>query len=187
VLKKILSGWDLTEKYLAGILGLFSVFAAFYQAFMRYVFSLSPEWTEETVVYVVIWAVFIVASTLTKERGHVGATFFVEKFSTPVRRWIEVVNSLLSMAFCFLICWWGYRIVHVAFITDERSLTALRYPMWIWYLAVPVGTTLIFLRHLIMLYRLIWRFEDRSILQDTHETSRTSFEQLEKIESEFKA
>jgi len=187
VLKKIFRGWDVTERYLVGILALFSLFAAFYQVFMRYLFSYSPEWTEETVVYTIIWAVFIVASTLTKERGHVGATFIVEKFSTPTRRVIEIINSLLAMAFCVLICWWGYQIVHVAYVTDERSLTSLRYPMWIWYLAVPVGTTLIFLRHLIMLYRLIWRFDDRSILQDTHETSRTSFDQLEKIEGDFKA
>jgi len=186
VLKKILKGWDLAERYAAGILALISVFSAFYQVFMRYLFSYSPEWTEEIVVYVIIWAVFIVASTLTKERGHVGATFIVEKLSTPTRRIIEIINCILSMTFCFLICWWGYQIVNVAYVTDERSLTSLRYPMWIWYLAVPAGTTLIFLRQLIMLYRLIWRFDDRSILEDTHETSRTAMEKLDKIEGDFK-
>lgn len=187
MLQKLLKAWDLAERYIAGTLALFAVFAAFYQVFMRYLFNYSPEWTEEIVVYVVIWAVFIVASTLTKERGHVGATFIVEKLSTPTRRIIEIINCLLSMAFCWLICWWGYQIVHVAYLTDERSLTSFRYPMWIWYLAVPAGTTLIFLRQMIMLYRLIFRFDDRSILEDTHETSRSAFEKLEKIEGDFKA
>lgn len=187
MLKKILRGWDLAERYAAGVLALISVFSAFYQVFMRYLFSYSPEWTEEIVVYMIIWAVFIVASTLTKERGHVGATFIVEKLSTPTRRIIEIINCLLAMAFCWLICWWGYQIVNVAYVTDERSLTSFRYPMWIWYLAVPAGTTLIFLRQMIMLYRLIWHFDDRSILEDTHETSRTALDKLEKIEGDFKA
>lgn len=187
MLKRIMKGWDLAERYTVGILALFSVFAAFYQVFMRYLFNLSPEWTEETVVYVIIWSVFIVASTLTKERGHVGATFIVEKLSTPARRIVEIINSLLAMTFCFLICWWGYQIVHVAYVTDERSLTSLRYPLWIWYLSVPVGTTLIFLRYLVMLYRLVFRFDDPSLIQDTHETSRTAFEKKEKIDDVFQA
>ena len=186
-MKKILKGWDLAERYAAGILGLISVFSAFYQVFMRYLFNYSPEWTEEMVVYVIIWAVFIVASTLTKERGHVGATFIVEKLSTRARRIVEIINSLLAMIFCFLICWWGYQIVHVAYVTDERSLTSLRYPLWIWYLAVPVGTTLIFLRYLLMLYRLVFRFDDPSLIQDTHETSRTASEKQEKIDDVFQA
>ena len=91
------------------------------------------------------------------------------------------------MAFCFLICWWGYQIVNVAYLTDERSLTSMRYPLWIWYLAVPAGTTLIFLRYLVMLHRLVFRFDDPSLIQDTHETSRTAFEKIEKIDDVFQA
>jgi TRAP-type C4-dicarboxylate transport system permease small subunit len=176
VLNKILRGWDLAERYTVGVLALFSVFSAFYQVFMRYLFSYSPEWTEETVVYVIIWSVFIVASTLTKERGHVGATFLVEKLPSQGRRIVEIINALFAMTFCFLICWWGYQIVNVAYITDERS-----------YLAVPAGTTLIFLRYLVMLYRLIFRFDDPSLIQDTHETSRTALEKQEKIDDVFQA
>ena len=187
MLKKIERFWDQAEKYIVGTLALFSVFAAFYQVVMRYVFNISPEWTEETVVYLIIWAVFLVASTLTKERGHVGATFIVERLSTPVRRGLEIFNALLAMTFCFLICWWGYQIVQVAFVTDERSLTSMRYPLWIWYLSVPAGTTLIFIRYLVMLYRIIFRFDDPSLIQDTHETSRTAFEKREKIDDVFQA
>ena len=187
MLKQIEKFWDRAEKAIVGILALFSVFAAFYQVVMRYVFNVSPEWTEETVVYVIIWAVFIVASTLTKERGHVGATFIVERLSTPVRRVIEILNALLAMTFCVLICWWGYQIVNVAFVTDERSLTSMRYPLWIWYLSVPAGTTLIFIRYLVMLYQLLLRFDDPSLIQDTHETSRTAFEKQEKIDDVFQA
>ena len=58
-----------------------------------------------------------------------------------------------------------------AYIYDERSLTGLRFPLWSTYLAVAAGCTLVGLRYIIRIYRLIFRFEESEILE-THEMSR---------------
>ena len=159
--------------FLVGVLTFFATMFTFYGVITRYGFSFSPEWIEETVMNMLIWAIFIVASTLVEERGHVGATFIVEKLPPKARRISEIFTGLLALIFCILICYWGFQIVHLAYVTDERSLTSMRYPLWGFYLAVPAGATLIVCRYARRLYRLIFRF-DLSDLRETHEMARTS-------------
>lgn len=168
---KILRAWSALEKLIVGILGLAATILAFSAVITRYFFSFSPEWLTETVIYLVIWAVFIVASTLAAERGHVGASFFVEKLPPPQRRILEILTGLLAVIFCILIGYWGFVIVCLAYATDERSLTLIRYPLWIFYLAVPVGLMLVAGRYLMRIYRLIFRFNPSDLLEH-HEMSR---------------
>jgi len=172
-MEKILNAWNRAEKFFVGALTFFACIFTFYGVITRYGFSFSPEWIEETVMYMIIWAVFIVASTLVEERGHVGATFIVEMLPPKARRVMEIFTGFLALIFCVLVCYWGFQIVHLAYVTDERSLTSMRYALWGTYLAVPAGGVLLILRYVRRLYRLIFRF-DLSDLRETHEMSRTS-------------
>ena len=62
--KKILKIWDILELYLAGTVLAVAVGFSFYQVVMRYVFNRAPEWAEESVMYLIIWAVYIISSKL---------------------------------------------------------------------------------------------------------------------------
>ena len=175
-MEKFLNAWNRTERFLVGMLTFFACMFTFYGVITRYGFSYSPEWIEETVMYMIIWAVFITASTLAEERGHVGATFIAELLPKKARRVLEIFTGLLAFLFCVLICFWGFQIVHLAYVTDERSLTSMRYPLWGTYLAVPIGAALIVGRYARRLYRLVFRF-DVSDLRETHEMARTTQQQ----------
>ena len=144
---------------------------AFSGVITRYVFSYSPDWLEEIVIYAVIWAVFVVASTIAEERGHVGATFIAEMLPPALRRLVEILTGLLALVFCVLVCYWGFQVVYIACLTDERSATIMRYPLWGFYLALPVGMMLMVARYLKRLYRLIFCFS-QSELMGHHEMSR---------------
>jgi TRAP-type C4-dicarboxylate transport system permease small subunit len=180
--ERFMRAWNWTERFLAGLLALTAVLSTFYGVVMRYVFSKSPEWVEEIVIYTVIWAVFLIASTLSEEQGHVGATFVVEQFPLKARRLIEIGTGLLALVFCILIGLWGYQIVQVTYAMDERSLTSIRFPLWIAYLSVPVGATLIVLRYARRIYRLIFRFDPGDLI-GTHEMSR--LQHLEGLDSKI--
>jgi len=169
--KRFLKVWNWAERFFVGLLAFIATMIAFYGVVMRYGFNSSPEWAEETIMYMIIWSVFIIASTLVEEGGHVGATFVVEHFPPKARRVVEVFTSFLALIFCVLVCYWGYQIVHIAYVTEERSLTSMRYPLWGTYLSVPVGATLILGRYARRLYRLLFRFEPSDLLE-THEVSR---------------
>ena len=47
----------------------------------------------------IIWAVFITASILAEEKGHVAATLIVERFSMKTRRYLAVFNGVVALGF----------------------------------------------------------------------------------------
>lgn len=173
---KFLRTWNGTEKFLVGLLGLFTTVLAFTNTILRYGFNYSPEWIEEIIVYLIVWAAFIIASALLEERRHVGATFLVELLPPKMHRVVEVITSLLALGFCILILFLGYKLVHITYVTDERSLTSVRYPLWIFYLALPVGFTLMTARYVKRIYRLLFRF-DLSELRESRKASLSTDEQ----------
>ncbi len=170
-MNKVLKGWNWIEKFLVGLLAFAAIAFSFYTVIMRYVFKAAPGWGEEVIIYMIVWAVFLSASTLAEERGHVAATLLVERFPLKTRRILAILNGLLALGFCILICIWGYRIVKLTFIIDERSLTALRFPLWIPYLSVAAGCTLVAIRYAKRVYRLLFLFDPSEILE-VHEMAR---------------
>ena len=164
-------GWTRVEKFIVGVLTFSATLIAFYGVIARYLLRRPPDWAEEIVIYLIIWAVFITASILAEEKGHVAATLMVERFPLKARRYLAVFNGLVALGFCVAVSILGFKIVSAAYVNDERSLTALRFPVWIPYLSVAAGCTLVALRYAIRVYRLIFSFQSSEILE-THELSR---------------
>ena len=164
-------GWTRVEKFIVGILALSATLIAFYGVIARYLLRRPPDWAEEIVIYLIIWAVFITASILAAEKGHVAATLIVERFPLKTRRFLAVFNGLVALGFCVAVSILAYKIVAAAYVNDERSLTALRFPVWIPYLSVAAGCTLVALRYALRIFRLIFSFQPSEILE-THEMSR---------------
>jgi len=167
--KKILSVWDTLETYFSGILVTLATAFAFYQVVMRYLFSKSPHWAEESVVYLIIWAVFIISSKLVRDDEHVGADFVIRRTPFRFQRVVEIINCLLVLSFCGLVMWYGFKIVATTHAMNEVSQTELRFPMWIAYSAIPVGGCLIFLSYLRRLYLFIFHFDPKVLLKKRHE------------------
>ncbi len=163
--------WTRVEKFIVGLLAFSATAIAFYGVIARYILHNPPDWAEEICIYLIIWAVFISASILAEEKGHVAATLVVEKFSMKTRRYLAVFNGIVALAFCVAVAILAFKIVGAAYINDERSVSALRFPVWIPYLSVAVGCTLVGLRYVIRVYRLIFSFTPREIME-THELSR---------------
>jgi C4-dicarboxylate transporter, DctQ subunit len=155
---RFLHAWDTLETYAAGLLGAAALGLAFYQVIMRYLFNNAPEGAEEGVLYLVIWAVFIISSRLVRDDEHVGADFLVGRLSIPTRRAVAIATTFLALVFCVVVVWYGAQIVDAALTMDERSTTRMRFPMWLAYLSVPAGTALIGLSCVYRLDLLIRRF-----------------------------
>ena len=164
-------GWTRVEKFIVGVLAFSATMIAFYGVVTRYIFRRPPDWAEEVVIYLIIWAVFITASILAAEKGHVAATLIVERFSLKTRRYLAVFNGMVALAFCVAVSILGFKIVSAAYMNDERSLTGLRFPVWIPYLSVATGCTLVALRYVLRVFRLIFSFTPSEIME-THEMSR---------------
>ncbi len=170
-MNRVLKGWNEAEKFIVGILTLSATFVAFWAALARYLLHNPPDWAEEVAIYLIIWAVFINASRLAEERGHVAATLLVERFPLKMRRILAAFNGGVALVFCILVSVLGYQITATAYIIEEKSLTGLRFPLWIAYLSVALGCLLVALRYVKRIYRVLFRF-DPSEIMETHELSR---------------
>ncbi len=156
---KVIKIWDSIEIYLSGILAGIATLFAFYQVLMRYFFSMSPEWAEESVLYLIIWGIFIISSKLVRDDEHVGADFVIKKMPHRVQRVVGIINCVLAILFLCIVIWYGFQIVAAALAMDERSTTRLRFPLWIAYSAIPVGSCLIFISYIRRLYLMIFHFD----------------------------
>lgn len=166
---KILRIWDTAEKYLVGALATLAMLVAFYQVVMRYLFNNAPEWAEETVLYLIIWCVFIISSKLVRDDEHIGADFLFKMLPVKAKRVMCVITSVLALVFCVIVVYYGWQIVDTSLVMNQRSTTRLRFPLWISYLAIPSGTALIILSYLHRLYRFLFRFDESMVTGQTEE------------------
>lgn len=142
---------------LAAGLILLSIGVICQMVFVRAVLGESSIWQTEFVTFALVAATFLGAPYILLTKGHVSVDVVPLMVATPMRRRLHFVGSLLSLIFCgfFLYAslpWW-----HEAW---ERGLTTpsiWRARLWIPYLAVPVGLTLLCLQFLAEMWLVLTR------------------------------
>jgi C4-dicarboxylate transporter DctQ subunit len=152
--------WDKIEETLVGLLGLIALVIGLLQVIGRY---LDPEraisYAEEVIVYLIIWAIMIVSSQLVRRDGHVRPDLVLRLLPPRYLRLVEIFNCVVAVVFCAALVWYGYEIVDTSLLIDETSSTDLQFPMWIYYLALPVGSALMLVRYLMRLVRFTFYFD----------------------------
>jgi C4-dicarboxylate transporter DctQ subunit len=148
--------WDRAEQTLVGVLGLAALGFALWQVVSRYFFPQgSISYAEEVIVYLVIWAIMIVSSQLVRSDRHVRPDLVLNLVPAGVARWMEIFNCIAAMVFCGALVWYGRQVVDIALLIDEHSASDLRFPMWIYYAALPTGGLLMLVRYAIRLVGLV--------------------------------
>jgi C4-dicarboxylate transporter, DctQ subunit len=148
--------WNRAEQTLVGLLGLAALGFALWQVASRYFFPQgSISYAEEVIVYLMIWAIMIVSSQLVRTDSHVRPDLVLNVVPGSVARWMEIFNCVAALIFCGALIWYGRQIVDIALRIDEHSASDLRFPMWIYYAALPTGGLLMLVRYVIRLVGLI--------------------------------
>jgi C4-dicarboxylate transporter DctQ subunit len=144
--------WDRAEQAIVGILGLAALACAVWQVLARYFFPQHAiGYAEEVIVYCLVWAVMIVSSQLVRTDSHVRPDVVRNLVPPAVARWLEMITCVAAIVFCGALVWYGWQIVATAQLIDERSASDLRFPMWIYYAALPIGGALMSVRYAIRL------------------------------------
>ncbi len=118
------------------------------QVFFRYVLVDPISWTEETMRYSTTWMVMLAAAPAFLRREHMEISLFDGVKSPRVRRVVNLVMHACVAGFCLLLIWEGFP----AAIDNMRQVSpAVRIPMTIPYLAIPVGATLILINTVAMM------------------------------------
>lgn len=155
-----LKWWNGIERGLVGMLAALALIASGYEIVTRYLLpQYAPDWGEEVIVYLVIWAVFVAGSALVTENRHVRADIVLRLFGTTGQRALEIFNSAASLLFCVLLAWFGWEVVQFSIMLDERSISSLRFPIALYYACLPIGMVLMSIRYAIRLAALLFAFD----------------------------
>ena len=142
------------------ILGLSAMFLILLaQVIMRYVFSRPLTWSEEAARFIFVYVSFIGISYAYRQKGHIRMEVVVNLFPQAVRRGLEVLINLGTIAlFCYMIPF-SFRFIG---IQAGVKATATHIPMSIVYTALPLGMALSCVRLLISSLHIVWGEEENA-------------------------
>ncbi len=140
------------ENGLAGLTLAAAAIIAIIGVILRYVFNYIIFWSEEAVIFLIIYSTFIGAVITLRHNEHVGVDVLSLAFKERGKWVLAVLKSLLVAVYCAIMGGFGWLMITEP--AAQNVLTpALKLPIWIDELALPIGFSLMFLRALEILYR----------------------------------
>ena len=146
IIRGFIKFWDRFEWYLIGILLGMATLLCFIEVVRRAVFNSPTQWAEELIRYIIIFAVFIGVSSVTKKSEHIKMSVIIDLFSEKKRRIIDIITASIGMVFSVTILISGIILVADAKSSETLSEFGLNIPIYIPYLALPIGGGLMTLR-----------------------------------------
>ncbi|PLR92010.1 TRAP transporter small permease [Bacillus sp. T33-2] len=138
------------EEYVGVVSIIFTSLMVFVQVILRYVFNYSLSWSEEIARYLIVWFVFIGSSIAVREKAHATMDALVTYLPETGKRIFSILANFLSIIFCIILIWSGSGIVS-SVIEFGNVTPAIGLPMYLPYLAIPVGASLMLIRFLQLL------------------------------------
>jgi C4-dicarboxylate transporter DctQ subunit len=169
LLGKLLKPLDWLEDSIA-VLTMASVSVIIFgQVVSRYGFNFTPSWSEELSRFLIVWSIFIGVSIGVRKNQHIGVDALIRFLPHRLKVASEVLLNLIGVV---VVCVLVY--ISIGYIKDtieyEQLSPAMRIPMYIPYLAMPVGLTLSGIRFIQDIVRLFTRTDqaEEAIFQSEH-------------------
>lgn len=117
----------------------------FVNVVLRYVFRMPLPWAEEVSIYLIVWIVFVGGSVAVRTRGHIAIDLLPLVLSPVNRRRLALaVGAVMFLFFAVFFYYSGEHTLRIR--SGGQVMPVLQAPMWLTYLAMPVGSFLMGLR-----------------------------------------
>jgi C4-dicarboxylate transporter DctQ subunit len=122
------------------------------RAVFKAVNALKMTWAQEACIYLFVWMAKFGAAYGVRTGIHVGVDILAEQLEGTARKTITTIAMSGGVIFTAILTWIGSDFVwHVR--TGGQTSPDLEMPMWIIYLAVPLGSALMCFRFVQALHR----------------------------------
>lgn len=98
-------------------------------------------WPEEASRYAMVWIAFLTVSIGLRRGAHIGVEVLVSRMTGKLRRSVSILAHICVFLFALATALYSVPIIGAQISSDQRS-AALGMPMYLPYLAVPVGMML---------------------------------------------
>jgi len=124
-----------------------------YSVLLRY-FSPEPtDWQDEFSVFLLIGVSFMSAAWVQSQRGHIGIEAVAALLPPAIDRVRLRLVDAASALFCAFFAWKSWTLLHEAWVEGHVSATSWAPPLWIPYLAMSAGMTLLTVQILVQAFR----------------------------------
>ena len=148
-LDKFISG---LEEGVNGTLLVASTVLLFVNIILRYFFKASTTWAEEAIRYAIIWVTFFGGSICARNRMHLGIDIFIQMAPFAVGKVLKGTAQLISAFFTGMLTYYSWQLTQLIIQTAQKS-PAMLMPMWIVYIAMPLGSAMMTIRFLVAAYQ----------------------------------
>lgn len=138
------------EEYIGVLSLVITSFIVFIQVILRYVFNYSLHWSEEVARYLIIWFIFVGSSIAVREKAHAAVDALVIYLPKRYKKVFSLLANVVAIIFCVILVVSGYATVENV-INFANVTPSLGMPMFIPYLAIPIGGMLMMIRFLQLL------------------------------------
>lgn len=120
---------------------LLTTIVLFVNVVLRYAFSASTSWAEELIRYLMIWVTFIGGAVCVRRGAHIRMDFLLTMLSERAGRFLTRLVFLVAAVFCAALLVYSCQLVMFT-VELEQTSPAMGVPMWIPYMAMPLGSGL---------------------------------------------
>lgn len=130
-----------------------------YEGSARYLADTSYDWVEEVVRFLLVWAFFATLGVAGFRHCHIRTEMLLARLSRPVQRLTWLFACLVGMAYATILAGSSLAQLQRYYVTRMVSDSTLELPMWPVFLALPVGSVLLFAYYVIA-FHYAWRDQD---------------------------
>jgi TRAP-type C4-dicarboxylate transport system permease small subunit len=135
----------------ASALGLATIIAIV-AVLLRYAFGIFLFWSEEAIIYLIIYSTFLGAVITLRHNEHVNVDIFGAFLKARGKRAFAVLAAAITVVYLVCIGAFAWLLLFEPFSTSTIT-PSLKLPLWVVEAAVPIGLTLMLLRALEILVR----------------------------------
>jgi C4-dicarboxylate transporter, DctQ subunit len=130
-----------------------------YEGSRRYLADTSYDWIEEVVRFLLVWAFFATLGVAGFRHCHIRTEMLLARLPAAVQRITWLFACLVGMAYATILGGSSIAQLQRYYVTRMVSDSTLELPMWPVFLALPVGSVLLFAYYAIA-WHYAWRGQD---------------------------
>ena len=130
---------------------------------VRKLLGISTIWQIEASVFLLIFTVFVGAPFVQKNEHHLNVDLVIIHLSPRTREITLIVVSIISCILTAILAWYAWPMWWETVVKNEHSESLWGPPLWIPFLFLPLGMTLLFLQYIVFIGRKIERLRKGEI------------------------
>jgi TRAP-type C4-dicarboxylate transport system permease small subunit len=116
---------------------------------VRKILGISTIWQIEASVFLLIFVVFAGAPFVQKNERHLNVDLVIIHLSPRTREIVLIIVSIISCLMAAVLGWYAWPMWWEAVVGNQHTESLWGPPLWIPYLFLPLGMTLLFLQYIV--------------------------------------